>query len=72
MELMKIGYLDYARWRKEWGGIPMLEMKYRGNPEFEEYAGKTSAFFPWFPKGKRDSGENSPASRPDARPRIPD
>ena len=27
-------------------GIPMLERKYKGNPEFEEYASKTSAFIP--------------------------
>ena len=30
-------------------GIPMLEAKYRGNPEFEAYRERTSAFFPWFP-----------------------
>lgn len=27
-------------------GIPMLEKKYKGNKEFEEYKKKTSAFFP--------------------------
>ncbi|PLY07756.1 MAG: steroid 5-alpha reductase [Desulfuromonas sp.] len=31
-------------------GIPMLEDKYAGNPDFEEYKRKTNAFFPWFPK----------------------
>jgi steroid 5-alpha reductase family enzyme len=31
-------------------GITMLEKKYMGNKEFEEYAKKTSAFFPWLPK----------------------
>lgn len=31
-------------------GIPMLEKKYEGNKEFEEYKRKTSAFFPWFSK----------------------
>jgi steroid 5-alpha reductase family enzyme len=31
-------------------GIPMLEKKYRGNPEFAAYARRTSPFFPWFPK----------------------
>lgn len=31
-------------------GIPMLEKKYRGREDFEEYAKKTNAFFPWFPK----------------------
>jgi len=29
-------------------GIPMLEKKYAGNPEFEAYKAGTSAFFPWF------------------------
>ena len=29
-------------------GIPMLEEKYRGNPEFEAYKARTNAFFPWF------------------------
>lgn len=33
-------------------GIPMLEKKYEGNKEFEEYKRKTSAFFPWFSKTK--------------------
>jgi steroid 5-alpha reductase family enzyme len=31
-------------------GIPMLEKKYEGNPEFEEYRKRTSAFFPLPPK----------------------
>jgi steroid 5-alpha reductase family enzyme len=31
-------------------GISMLEKKYVGNKQFEEYAKRTSAFFPWFPK----------------------
>jgi len=31
-------------------GVTMLEKKYVGNKEFEEYAKKTSAFFPWLPK----------------------
>ena len=30
-------------------GIPLLDKKYRGNPAFEEYARRTSAFVPWFP-----------------------
>jgi steroid 5-alpha reductase family enzyme len=33
-------------------GITMLEKKYAGNKEFEEYARRTSAFFPWFEKRK--------------------
>jgi steroid 5-alpha reductase family enzyme len=31
-------------------GIPMLEERYAGNKEFEEYKKRTKAFFPWFPK----------------------
>lgn len=31
-------------------GIPMLEAKYAGNPEFESYKSRTNAFFPWLPK----------------------
>ncbi|MFO7734004.1 MAG: DUF1295 domain-containing protein [Candidatus Aminicenantes bacterium] len=31
-------------------GVPMLEKRYRGRPDFEAYARRTSAFFPWFPK----------------------
>lgn len=31
-------------------GVPMLEKKYKDNPEFQEYARVTSKFFPWFPK----------------------
>lgn len=31
-------------------GVPMLEKKYEGNPEFQAYAKKTSKFIPWFPK----------------------
>jgi len=31
-------------------GVTMLEKKYAGNKEFAEYAQRTYAFFPWFPK----------------------
>jgi steroid 5-alpha reductase family enzyme len=31
-------------------GIPMLEVKYQGNPDFEAYKLRTNAFFPWFEK----------------------
>lgn len=31
-------------------GIPMLEKKYEGNPEFEAYKKRTNALIPWFPK----------------------
>lgn len=29
-------------------GIPMLEKKYEGNIDFEQYKKRTNAFFPWF------------------------
>lgn len=29
-------------------GIPLLEKKYRDNPEFEKYKKRTSVFIPWF------------------------
>jgi len=31
-------------------GIAMLEKKYAGNKDFEDYAKRTSPFIPWFPK----------------------
>lgn len=31
-------------------GIPILEERYAGNPEFESYKQQTNAFFPWFPR----------------------
>ncbi|MGB4704775.1 MAG: DUF1295 domain-containing protein [Candidatus Saccharicenans sp.] len=34
----------------EVSGVKLLEKKYRGNPEFEAYKNKTSAFFPWPPR----------------------
>ena len=37
-------------------GIPMLEVKYQGNPEFEAYKARTNAFFPWFERKTRYSG----------------
>jgi len=33
-------------------GVPMLERKYRGRLDFEDYARRTNAFFPWIPKTK--------------------
>ena len=39
-------------------GIPMLEAKYRDNPEFADYKARTSAFIPWFPR--REGPETSP------------
>lgn len=31
-------------------GIPMLEKKYKDDPEYQRYQERTSAFFPWLPK----------------------
>jgi len=43
-------------------GIPMLEAKYEGNPQFEAYRARTNAFFPWFPKKEpADSSSTSPS-----------
>jgi steroid 5-alpha reductase family enzyme len=40
-------------------GVPMLEKKYAGNPEFAAYARRTSVFIPWFPK--KAEGDTSQA-----------
>ncbi len=34
-------------------GVPLLEKRYAGNPAFEDYAKRTPAFVPWFPKKDR-------------------
>ncbi|HVO09430.1 MAG TPA: DUF1295 domain-containing protein [Vicinamibacteria bacterium] len=34
-------------------GIPMLEKRWAGDPEFEAYRRATSPFFPWFPGEER-------------------
>lgn len=31
-------------------GVPLLEKKYKGRPDFEAYKKQTSIFFPWFPR----------------------
>lgn len=31
-------------------GVPLLEKRYAGNAAFQDYARRTSAFVPWFPK----------------------
>jgi len=31
-------------------GVPLLEKKYAGRPDWEEYKQRTSIFVPWFPK----------------------
>lgn len=33
-------------------GIPMLEKRFEGNDEFENYKRCTNAFFPWFPRNQ--------------------
>lgn len=40
-------------------GIPMLEKKFEGNPEFESYKARTNAFFPWFPKSPVSSSPSN-------------
>jgi steroid 5-alpha reductase family enzyme len=34
-------------------GVPMLEKKYQGNPEFELYKYRTNKLIPWFPKKEK-------------------
>lgn len=46
-------------------GIPMLEEKYAGNPEFEAYKEQTSAFFPRPPRKPESGGR---AGEPEGRP----
>jgi len=31
-------------------GVPLLEKKYAGRPDWEAYRNRTSKFFPWFPR----------------------
>ena len=35
-------------------GVPLLEKKYAGRPDWEAYKARTPKFFPWFPKRSRD------------------
>ena len=42
-------------------GVPILEQKYAGRPDWEAYKAKTPKFFPWFPKRRR---EGSPDTAP--------
>lgn len=46
-------------------GIPMLEVKYRNNPDFAAYKARTNAFFPWFP---RNTGDNATPSEERKQP----
>lgn len=43
-------------------GVPLLEKKYKGNPEWEEYCARVNVFVPWCPKqpGPKD-GNNQTA-----------
>jgi steroid 5-alpha reductase family enzyme len=41
-------------------GIPMLERRYEGIPEFEAYKARTSALVPWFPKREVGTEEAEP------------
>jgi steroid 5-alpha reductase family enzyme len=34
-------------------GVPMLEKKYAGHPDWPDYARRTSVFVPWFPRRER-------------------
>ena len=34
-------------------GVPLLERKYAGRPDWEAYKARTSMFVPWFPKKPR-------------------
>jgi len=41
-------------------GVPLLEKKYAGNPEFAAYARRTSVFIPWFPRRQGKEPEQRP------------
>jgi steroid 5-alpha reductase family enzyme len=41
-------------------GVPLLERKYAGRPDWEAYKARTPVFFPWFPK----KGARGPADAP--------
>jgi steroid 5-alpha reductase family enzyme len=44
-------------------GVPMLEKRYAGRPDFAAYARRTSVFVPWFPGKDRSTG-NGGSDRP--------
>jgi steroid 5-alpha reductase family enzyme len=46
-------------------GIPMLEKRYEGNPEFESYRRRTNTFFPWFPRPEGPEPPGGPGSSND-------
>lgn len=35
-------------------GVPLLEKKYKGNPEWEAYCAQVNVFCPWFPSSKNN------------------
>ena len=39
-------------------GVPMLEEKYKGNPEWEAYCAQVNVFVPWFPNRKAAAPAN--------------
>lgn len=40
-------------------GVPMLERKYAGRPDWERYKARTSAFFPWWPEDAASSSKKT-------------
>ena len=34
-------------------GVPLLEKKYKGNPEWEAYCDRVNVFLPWFPRSSK-------------------
>jgi steroid 5-alpha reductase family enzyme len=41
-------------------GVPLLERRYAGNPEFVAYARRTSVFIPWFPRRENEGKQQQP------------
>jgi len=35
-------------------GVPLLEAKYKDNPEFQAYCEETNVFFPWFVSKRKE------------------
>ncbi len=42
-------------------GVPLLERKYAGRPDWEAYRRRTSIFVPWFPRRSKDGPDGSAA-----------
>lgn len=46
-------------------GVPLLEKKYKGNPEWEAYCDQVNVFCPWFPnKPKESQAATAPLTAP--------